>query len=148
MPKNKADPTDLIHVRESPIKGMGVFALCAIRKGRLVAEYTGALRKWSSYEDDDDYVCLFHVDDDHVIDPREGGGIARFVNHSCEPNCEAVQKGRRIFLKTLRAIRPGEELLYDYGLVFDRKPTKKEMKRYACLCGAPSCRGTMLNPDA
>ena len=71
---------------------------------------------------------------------------AKWINHSCEPNLEAEQVGNRVFLDALRDIAPGEELFFDYGLVIDARMTPKLKKEYACWCGAPTCRGTMLAP--
>ena len=73
-----------------------------------------------------------------------GGNSSRWINHACEPNCEADVEDKRVFIKALRDIEPGEELNYDYGLVIDSPLTSELKAEYACWCGAPSCRGTML----
>jgi hypothetical protein len=144
----KAQPYHI--VRHSKIHGKGVFARRPIRKGTKVIEYTG---KIISNEEADEigindmdghlHTMFFTVDDKRVIDGREGGD-ARFINHSCAPNCETVQEGDRIFIQALRNIKEGEELSYDYHLVVPGKITKKELRDYICLCGLPNCRGTQI----
>jgi len=138
-------------VKRSRIKGKGVFAARAIRKGARVLEYTGERitpeEADARYDDErraHAHVVLFIVDGKTVIDGGADGGDARFVNHSCEPNCEAVQQRGRIFIRALRAIRPGEELCYDYGLEREGKWQPEWDRLYACRCGAAACRGTML----
>ena len=81
-----------------------------------------------------------------VIDGGVRGNSARWINHACAPNCETEDDGGRIFIKALRDIAPGEELFFDYRLVIDERYTAKLKKAYACRCGAPDCRGTMLGP--
>jgi uncharacterized protein len=138
-------------VRPSSVQGLGAFATRRIRKGARVAEYTGERIPTSvadtRYDDDAmarHHTFLFSVDDDMVIDAAVNGGDARFINHSCDPNCEAVQVGRRIFIEALRDIPEGAELFYDYSLERDQPVRKAWLKLYACKCGAARCRGTML----
>ena len=95
---------------------------------------------------DPNHTFYFHVDDKNVIDAKHGGNSARWINHACEPNCEADEVGGRVFIKSLRALKPGEELFYDYGLIIDERYTPKLKKQYECRCGAKRCRGTMLAP--
>ena len=75
---------------------------------------------------------------------------ARFMNHSCEPNCEAETvegtTGTRVYINALRDIAEGEELTYNYGLTLDERHTKKLKSQFACHCGSATCRGTMLSP--
>ncbi|PKN77197.1 MAG: SET domain-containing protein-lysine N-methyltransferase, partial [Deltaproteobacteria bacterium HGW-Deltaproteobacteria-10] len=91
------------------------------------------------------HTFYFHLDNGNVIDAKQGGNSARWVNHACEPNLEASQEGKRVFLKALRDIGVGEELFYDYALMIEGRKTAKVKKEHACLCGAPNCRGTMLD---
>ena len=133
--------------------GKGVYALQPIAKGETIIEYTGemitwdeALRRHPRDPSDPDHTFFFHIDEQHVIDAGVGGNAARWINHACEPNCEADDDGRRVFIKALRAIRPGEELFYDYGLVIEERYTPRLKKQFACHCGRPGCRGTMLAP--
>ena len=81
-----------------------------------------------------------------MIDAGVGGNDARFINHSCAPNCDTVIEGGRIYIEALRDIDPGEELGYEYGLTWETTDDPGELANYACRCGAPGCRGTMLDP--
>ena len=138
-------------LRSSAIHGQGVFALRRIHKGQRLIEYTGeritpdeADRRYDDDAMDIPHTFLFTVDARTVIDAAVGGNEARFINHSCNPNCEGVDDGGRIFIETVRNIRPGEELTYDYHLERDGRWRKEWVQRYACRCGAPNCRGTLL----
>jgi hypothetical protein len=86
------------------------------------------------------------VNEDRVIDALHGGNSSRWINHSCNPNCEADEENERIFIKALRNIKAGEELSYDYGLIIDEPYTKKLKAEYPCWCGHANCRGTLLSP--
>jgi SET domain-containing protein len=140
-----------IEVRASTIEGLGAFAARRIRKASRVIEYTG--ERISPAEADERYaggpaahphVLLFAVDSRTVIDAAVGGNEARFINHSCEPNCEAVTHRRRIWIHSLRDIEAGEELTYDYNLTADDVEADQQATEYPCRCGAASCRGTMF----
>ena len=74
--------------------------------------------------------------------PKTGGGDASFINHSCEPNCEALIGGGTIHIYALRTIYPGTELVYDYQYELTKDPADR--KFYACRCGAETCRGTIM----
>lgn len=140
-----------IQTRRSGVHGKGVFAVQPIAKGDKVIEYVGEIITWKEADrrhphdpKDPNHTFYFHLDDKHVIDALYGGNSSRWINHACEPNCEADVEHGRVFIKALRNIRPGEELNYDYGLVIDTPLTPELKAEYACWCGAPSCRGTML----
>ncbi len=142
-----------IQVRKSGVHGKGVFALKPLKKGEVIIEYTGevitwdeALRRHPHDPSDPNHTFYFHIDELHVIDAKFGGNAARWINHACEPNCEADDDGQRVFIKALKAIKPGTELFYDYGLVIDERYTPTLKKKFACHCGSPRCRGTMLAP--
>jgi SET domain-containing protein len=142
-----------IQVRKSGVHGKGVFAARPLKKGEPVIEYLGevitwkeALRRHPHDPADPDHTFYFHIDDKHVIDAKFGGNAARWINHACTPNCEADEIDGRIFIKALRAIKPGTELFYDYGLIIDEPYTAKLKKQFECRCGTPDCRGTMLAP--
>ena len=95
------------------------------------------------------HTFYFSLEDGRVIDANVGGNAARWINHSCKPNCEAdeIQVGgeSRVFIFARRKLLQGEELFYDYSLNLDGKLTKKEKRDYACYCGSKKCRGTMLD---
>jgi SET domain-containing protein len=141
----------LVVVRKSRIHGRGVFAATTIAKGTRIIEYTGrrisyarANALYSTDELDPTHTFLFDLDDDMVIDAGQGGNAARWINHSCAPNCEAVDEDGRIFIDALRRIAPGEELGYDYRIVLEERHTPAEKRRWPCCCGAARCRGTLL----
>ena len=144
-------------VRTSQIHGRGVVARVAIGAGERICEYHGehidwpeALRRHPHDPEQPFHTFYFSVDDDTVIDGNVDGDFSRFMNHSCEPNCEAeLVEGKgpvRIYILALRDIEPGEELVYNYGLTLDERYTPKLKKQFACRCGSASCRGTMLSP--
>lgn len=142
-----------IAVRNSPVHGRGVFATGAIRKGERVMEYIGEIISWKEADrrppsdpDDPFHTFLFSLDDGkRVIDASLRGNDARWINHSCDPNCETEEtETGRVFIEAIRDIKRGEELNYDYGLIIDEKITPRLRRQYQCLCGAANCRGTML----
>ena len=140
-----------IQVRRSGVHGKGVFALRPIAAGERIIEYVGEVLTWAAAQkrhphdpSDPNHTFFFHVDDKRVIDAAVGGNAARWINHSCEPNCQAEEEDGRIFIDALRAIAPGEELFYDYGLIVDERHTPALKKQYECRCGSARCRRTML----
>ena len=155
-PHHKAGSTHSgrrIQVRKSGVHGKGVYALRDIAAGESLIEYIGeiidwkeALRRHPHDPLDPNHTFYFHIDEKHVIDANVGGNASRWINHACEPNCEADETDGRVFIKALRDLAPGEELFYDYGLVIDERLTPKLKKQYQCRCGSPVCRGTMLAP--
>ena len=140
-----------IQVRQSAVHGRGVFAARPIRKGRRIIEYTGRRVAWKSIPADVNgtHTFLFGINDGaDVIDPEIGGNEARWINHSCDPNCEAIEEeDGRVFIHALRNIRAGEELSYDYQLQVDEPITRTVKAENACHCGSSNCRGTMLDPS-
>jgi len=153
-PSNSSATGRRIQVRKSGVHGKGVFALQPIAAGHTIIEYKGevitwreALRRHPHDPNDPTHTFYFHVDDKHVIDAKYGGNAARWINHACEPNCEAEEgPGGRILIKALRDLFPGEELFYDYGLIIDERYSPKLKKQYECRCGSARCRHTMLAP--
>lgn len=146
-------PDSLFEIRSSPIAGQGAFAVRPIPKGTRVIEYLGerisqdeADRRYDDTLVEHPRVLLFTVDDRRVIDAGVGGNAARFINHSCEPNCKSVTRRGRVHIWAIRRISAGEELTYDYNLTREGIGDEEALTRYACRCGAPSCRGTMLTP--
>ena len=142
-----------LQVRRSAVHGRGVFALQDIAEGEVLIEYTGEVISWQEalarHPHDPaqpQHTVYFHIDDEHVIDGKVGGNASRWINHSCAPNCYADERAGRIFIVALRNIRAGEELSFDYALVIDARQTPKLKAEYACRCGSPDCRGTLLAP--
>ena len=154
---NDSSATPDYAVRNSAIHGRGVFARRKIRAGTLVLEYLGqriaydqacdeAAARESMTGTESNHTFLFSLEDGRVIDGGRDGNDARWINHCCEPNCEAREEGGRIFIHALRDILRGEELNYDYGLVLDERYTPALKRAHECRCGTPSCRHTMLAP--
>jgi uncharacterized protein len=143
-----------VSVRRSRIQGRGVFAARSIAEGEQIIEYAGALISHAEADaqcDDESmrrhHTFLFAVDDRYVIDGARGGNESRFINHSCEPNCESLVVRRRVYIYALRDIDDCEELTYDYWYVTDEGYSIQDLRRiYPCRCGAPSCRGTLARP--
>ena len=134
-----------IQVRRSGVHGKGVFALQDIAEGETIIEYVGEVISWDEAQDrhphdpsDPNHTFYFHA--------LHGGNSSRWINHSCDANCEADEVNERIFIKALRNIKAGEELNYDYGLIIDEPYTKELLAEYPCWCGSANCRGTLLSP--
>ena len=143
----------LFEVRRSKVHGLGVFAVRPIKKRTRVIEYLGerishavADRRYDDHDENDNHTFLFNVDRGLVIDAGVEGNDARFINHSCEPNCESVIEHRRVYIEAVRDIAPGEELSYDYQIGRERGDPPNVDQIYACRCGSAECRGTMLWP--
>lgn len=140
-----------LQIRRSRLAGRGVFTTRAIPKGTVLLEYLGerishteAGERYYAAKDPDAFVLLFTVDRRVVIDGGVGGRAARYVNHSCDPNCEADELSGRIFITSIRDIPAGAELTYDYNMEAPSPLPRDWRRRYACRCGAPRCRGTMV----
>ena len=139
-------------VRNSVIHGRGVFAIALITRGDRIIEYKGKRSSWDeamerpdSDPDDSAHTFLFEIDDGRVIDARVRGNAARWINHSCAPNCVTHEdETGHVFIEAKRRIKPGEELTYDYRLTIDGRLSKKERAAYACRCGTKKCRGSLL----
>jgi len=139
-------------VRHSVIHGRGVFAATPIAKGTQIIEYRGERTTWeivcerpASDPDDPAHTFIFELSDGRVIDAGVRGSVARWINHSCAPNCKSFEDDDgRVFIEARRAIVPGEELTYDYRLSLDGRITRKIREEYACRCGAKRCRGSLL----
>ncbi|MCB0794472.1 MAG: SET domain-containing protein-lysine N-methyltransferase [Flavobacteriales bacterium] len=146
-----------IQRRRSKIHGNGVFAKEAIRKGEEIVEYKGQLISHAEadalhYGDVmSGHTFLFTLNDDYIIDANVGGSVAKWINHSCAPNCVAFVHGTddndpakdRVIIEALRDIGPGEELSYDYDIQIPGKLTKELKTIWACHCGAKNCTGSM-----
>jgi len=140
-------------IRSSPIQGRGAFATRRIRKGTRLIEYVGERISHAEadrrYDDDGmkrHHTFLFTLNNRTVIDAGVDGNEARFINHSCSPNCEAVIDSGHIYIESIKTIPAGTELVYDYQ--YERAPDADESDeaRYPCRCGSPDCRGTILAP--
>jgi SET domain-containing protein len=141
----------LFEIRPSPVHGLGAFATRRIPAGTRLIEYAGerltpaeADARYPNAPGDRHHTFLFAIDDDVVIDAAVAGNDARFINHSCDPNCDAVVDDGRIWIETIRDVAAGEELAYDYAFELEERHTPAAKRRYPCNCGSPKCRGTIL----
>jgi hypothetical protein len=126
-------------VGPSRIDGKGVFAAQDIRKGTRIIQYIGEriskdesiarLAQGNAY--------IFSFNDRYDIDGKTLKNKARYINHSCDPNCDAEISKRTIWIVAIRDIKAGEELSYNYGF---------DAKKYVCKCGAKNCCGYILDP--
>lgn len=147
--------------KTSRIHGNGVFATAKIKKGEPIVEYKGRIITHAEADAEHHgdlltgHTFLFTLNEDWIIDANRGGNIAKWINHSCEPNAIAFVHGHesedlrkdKVIIEALRDIAPGEEVTYDYGFEFDVPYTKALKKIWACRCGSPKCTGTMLKGE-
>jgi uncharacterized protein len=143
----------LIEVHDSRLHGLGVFAARRIPRGTRIIEYLGervshteADRRYDQKDAGDNHTFLFIVDAHTVIDAGIDGNEARFMNHSCEPNCESLLENQRVYIDAIRSIESGEELTYDYQIQREADDAPDIDAIFACRCGLERCRGTMLWP--
>ncbi|MBK9212040.1 MAG: SET domain-containing protein-lysine N-methyltransferase [Saprospiraceae bacterium] len=139
-------------IGESPIQGKGVFALKFIPQGTRLFEYTGFKMKYDDLFED--YIqgkssmrYVINLDDEYIIDGERGGNDSRYINHSCDPNCEVYFLNDTIFIYANLDIETGTELSFDYqlGLLFEENEIIEKIKKWnPCNCGSPKCRGTMM----
>jgi uncharacterized protein len=129
-------------IRSSSIHAAGCYTTSPIAKGVKVVEYTGARIKKQQADarfKDSKITYLFGVGDGSTV--INGFGMAMYINHSCDPNCETEELNGRVWVMSLRAIAPGEELTYDYNLYDGDEDDAR------CYCGARTCRKTMYSPE-
>lgn len=145
-------------LRPSPIQGLGAFATRPIARGTRIIEYAGerltpaeAEARYPDVAGERHHTFLFALEDvvdgvevEVVVDAAVHGNEARFLNHSCEPNCDVVVEDARLWIEAWRDIAPGEELTYDYAFVLPERHTPAAKRRYPCHCGSARCRGTIL----
>lgn len=131
---------ELYEIHDSPIHGRGGFARRDIPAGTRIVEYVGeriskaeSLRRCEAMN-----AYIFHLDEQYDLDGGVPWNPARFLNHSCEPNCEAVMDQGRIWIVARRDIRAGEELTFNYG--YDLV----DYQEHPCRCGSPRCVGYIV----
>jgi uncharacterized protein len=144
--------------RQSPIHGHGVFALQDLAAGTRLIEYRGrripaeAVARRFGDTAASGHTFLFALNAHYYIDGADGGNLARWINHSCDPNCEAmvyvnidgIEARDRVFIQSLRPIRAGEELSFDYAIELSGDINEAALQAWRCRCGAANCRGTMV----
>lgn len=143
--------SDLCEVRGSSIHGRGVYATRAVAAGEMIIEYVGEIidkeesstrgtkQQERATASGDAAVYIFNLTRKYDLDGNVPWNTARLINHSCEPNCEAWSRGKRIFIHALRDIAEGEELSFDYGFDVDC------FEDHPCLCGRESCVGYIVS---
>jgi SET domain-containing protein len=141
-----------MELRRSSIHGLGAFSRTDIPKGTRVIEYVGekitnaeADRRYDDEAMRQHHTFLFILNQRTCVDAAFDGNESRFINHSCEPNCEAVISRGHIWIEALRTIPAGTELAYDYAYEDDEDYTEEDLRFYECRCGAPKCRGTIVD---
>jgi uncharacterized protein len=137
---NNANETELATFRTSDIHGTGGFARCDIRAGTRIIEYVGERITTAESEKqcEADNAYIFTLTDTHDLNGNVPWNPARFINHSCEPNCEAEQEGERVWIVAAKDIRAGEELTFNYGYSLD------EYWEHPCRCGVAGCVGFIV----
>ena len=132
--------TDLVQFRRSRIHGMGGYARCPIAKGTRIIEYVGKriTKTESNIQCEGDNVYIFTLDDEFDLDGNVDWNPARFINHSCAPNCEAEWDEDRLWIVAFRDIQPGEELSFNYGYDLE------DYREHPCLCGTSECVGYIV----
>jgi uncharacterized protein len=153
-PTRRRSPTKRnpwVVLRHSGIHGRGAFARRDIPAGTRIIEYTGerisnaeADRRYDDARMKRHHTFLFILSSRTVVDGAVGGNQSRFINHSCDPNCETFVEGRHIYIYALHDIRAGDELAYDYRYDWMSKYTVDDLAFYHCECGTTNCRGTMV----
>ncbi len=146
--------TPPFEVRKSRIQGRGVFATRRLRKGQRITQYLGepitheeADRRYDD-RNGRHHTFLFVLDDETVLDARRRGSDAKYINHSCDPNCETVIDDGEIWIEAIKPIAPETELVYDYRFEWDEAYEPADVRYYACRCGSAKCRGTILRVPA
>ncbi|HEX3867417.1 MAG TPA: SET domain-containing protein-lysine N-methyltransferase [Gemmatimonadaceae bacterium] len=141
-----------LELRRSGIHGLGGFARKKIPKGTRIIEYQGekianaeADRRYEDERMKEHHTFLFILNSRQCVDAAFDGNEARFINHSCDPNCEVEISRGRIWIQAAKSIAAGTELVYDYDYDDDPEYTEENLRFYGCICGSPNCRGTIVN---
>ncbi len=151
MSRPKDNPSRTLIHRTSRIHGSGVFAAAPIDRNERLIEYRGerlppqvADARHLRFDHESAHTFLLSVNEEITFDATFTGNMTRWINHSCGPNCEAVEEDGRIFIESRKPIAPGEEITYDYGFILNERHTPSAKRHYQCICGSNGCRGTML----
>lgn len=149
---------DKIKVEKSGIHATGVFAAQDIPKGKVVIEYIGEKitkdesnrRLEASLEElpgscGEGAVYIVDLDEEYDLDGDVPDNPAKYINHSCDPNCEMEIRDGRVFFRSLRDIKTGEELSFNYGYGIEDSETEEDLEDFKCNCGSPKCVGYMID---
>ena len=141
--------------KKSSLHGSGLFAASEIKKGAQVIEYIGdkitkkegdkraeKQIKKAQKNKNNGMVYVFELNNKYDIDGGVARNYARFINHSCDPNCEVEINDNQIWISSIKRIKKGLELTYNYGYPFD-----SDFEDHICKCGAKKCVGYILSDD-
>ena len=133
----------LWYQKKSSVEGNGLFANQYISKGKRIIQYTGdKVKKKIGYKRAEKHlpkIFIFELNHHYLIDGKVRWNPARFINHSCNPNCEVRGKGLKLWISSIKDIKKGDELSYDYGFSFD-----KDYKDFPCKCRSKNCCGFIV----
>lgn len=133
--------------KKSGINNLGLFAKSDIKKGEKVIEYKGRKFTHKQVEENDRFdnskaIYLFTLNERYVLDGDTKINTAKYINHSCDPNCEVdIIKGK-IWIIAIKDIKKGDELSYDYGFGYDA-----DFRQFPCKCGSKNCCGYIVRDD-
>ena len=144
------------NVKKSKVHGTGVFATKNIKKNVTIIEYIGekilksegnirSAKRIIQYlgSNETGSVYIFELNKKYDIDGSVLYNKARYINHSCDPNCEVDIINNKIWISSIKKIKSGQELTYDYGYVFD----KEDYKDHICKCDSKKCIGYIISSD-
>ena len=148
-----ATDRDFTLVKTSPVHGRGVFAKKNIPKGTRIFEYAGERVLKANLTQDlvnglTSMTYVMNLNKTMAIDGERNGNDARFINHSCNPNCEVLYFNETPYIYAMREIQEGQELNFDYKLGFDTEldlSSDQKKEWFPCNCGSENCRGTMVS---
>mgnify|MGYP001184257321 CR=1 FL=1 len=143
-------------VKKSKVHGTGIFATKNIAKGSRIIQYIGdrvsklegdrrsalRIKKYLNSKQTGS-VYIFELNDKYDIDGFVTANKAKFINHSCDPNCEVDIVKNEIWISSIKRINKNEELSYDYGYSFD----KEDFRDHICKCGSNNCIGFIISSD-
>ena len=134
----------LYKIKKSNIDNKGLYASTNIKEGMKIIEYKGKIISVKETEinpkfDNDKAIYLFNLNKRYDLDGDFKYNTARLINHSCDPNCEVDGKGLKLWISSIKDIKKGEELSYDYGFGYD-----EDYKQFPCKCGAMNCCGYIV----
>ena len=134
----------LYKIQKSKIDNNGLYASKDIKKGTRIIEYKGKIisTKLSAINpkfDNSKAIYLFNLNKRYDLDGDFKFNIARLINHSCDPNCEVLGDGLKVWVYAMKNINKGDELSYDYGFAFD-----KDFRQFPCKCGSKNCIGYIV----
>jgi len=133
--------------KKSGINNLGLFAKTDIKKGEKVIEYKGRKFTHKQVEENDRFdnskaIYLFTLNERYVLDGDTKTNTAKYINHSCDPNCEVDIINGKIWIIAIKDIKKGDELSYDYGFGYDA-----DFRQFPCKCGSKNCCGYIVRDD-